>query len=171
MDSQSTDWEVSARLRRGAWLMRAHVVEVKAARLAEIVRATKFDPNQPRVPRGNSDGGQWTDAGGGGGGITGNASSDTLSGAEGGDSFEGPKVPKERPPLARIRNAIVKQLVAFGARAAAEQLAGEPAGLVIAIADAAWVTAEYGPYIVSYFNAPKTLEELQAAVNEFAKRI
>ena len=28
---------------------------------------SKYNPNQPRVPRGNSDGGQWTDGAGGGG--------------------------------------------------------------------------------------------------------
>lgn len=28
----------------------------------------KFNPNQPRVPAGNPDGGQWTDGGGSGGG-------------------------------------------------------------------------------------------------------
>lgn len=31
----------------------------------ELDLCYKYDPNQPRVPAGNSDGGQWTDAGGG----------------------------------------------------------------------------------------------------------
>lgn len=31
---------------------------------------TKFDPNQPRVPAGNPDGGQWTSGGGSGGGTS-----------------------------------------------------------------------------------------------------
>lgn len=31
----------------------------------ELELICKFDPNQPRVPAGNSDGGQWTDSGGG----------------------------------------------------------------------------------------------------------
>lgn len=35
-------------------------------RLALIKLARKYNPAQPRVPAGNSDGGQWTDAGGGG---------------------------------------------------------------------------------------------------------
>lgn len=30
----------------------------------------KFDPNQPHVPAGHSDGGQWTDTGGGGGSVS-----------------------------------------------------------------------------------------------------
>lgn len=33
-------------------------------------RFTKFDPGQPRVPAGNSDGGQWTSGGGGGAELT-----------------------------------------------------------------------------------------------------
>jgi len=39
--------------------------EAKAV-LVTLLR--KFDPNQPRVPAGSADGGQWTDRGGGGGG-------------------------------------------------------------------------------------------------------
>jgi hypothetical protein len=50
-------------LRRDHAALRHALDEVKAALLA---RKAGFDPNQPRVPAGNSDGGQWTDAGGGG---------------------------------------------------------------------------------------------------------
>jgi hypothetical protein len=50
-------------LRRDHAALRRAFEEVKAALLA---RKAGFDPNQPRVPAGNSDGGQWTDAGGGG---------------------------------------------------------------------------------------------------------
>ena len=32
----------------------------------EAEREEKYRPDQPRVPAGNSDGGQWTDGGGGG---------------------------------------------------------------------------------------------------------
>jgi hypothetical protein len=50
-------------------------VEMEKAQLEEELRLllstldNKYDPNQPRVPAGNSDGGQWTDTGGSGGGI------------------------------------------------------------------------------------------------------
>jgi len=40
-------------------------VETKLHALRDAVKA--FDPNQPRVPAGNPDGGQWTDGGGGSG--------------------------------------------------------------------------------------------------------
>lgn len=56
---------------------------LRAARLALWLR---YDPDQPRVPAGSPDGGQWT--GGGGGGITG--APDPLGGSAGdagGDAF------------------------------------------------------------------------------------
>ena len=53
---------VSAHLHRLNWLLRARVVEAKLRELERAVKAG-FDPNQPRVPAGSPDGGQW--AGGG----------------------------------------------------------------------------------------------------------
>jgi hypothetical protein len=58
-------WQVSARLRAIRSLLLAKVVEEKLRNLQRAVKAN-FDPNQPRVPRGNPDGGQWTGTGGGG---------------------------------------------------------------------------------------------------------
>jgi len=55
-----------AQFYRLAWLVRASAVETKLRKLDGAVRA-KFDPNQPRVPAGNRDGGQWTGSAGGGG--------------------------------------------------------------------------------------------------------
>ena len=49
-------WEVSARLKRVVWLAHASNVEAKLQRLAHVVKAN-FNLNQPRVPRGNPDGG------------------------------------------------------------------------------------------------------------------
>lgn len=49
-------------------LRRLRILRVELRRL-RIVRARKqYDPNQPRVPAGNPDGGQWTGQGGRGGG-------------------------------------------------------------------------------------------------------
>jgi hypothetical protein len=59
-------WQVSARLRAIRSLLLAKVVEEKLRKLESAVKAN-FDPNQPRVPRGNPDGGQWSSAGGGSG--------------------------------------------------------------------------------------------------------
>lgn len=42
--------------------------------------AKRFDPNQPRVPAGNSDGGQWTDGGGGRGSSSRSRTGETVVG-------------------------------------------------------------------------------------------
>jgi hypothetical protein len=70
---------VSAQLHRLNWLLRARVVEAKLRELERAVK-TGFDPNQPRVPAGSPDGGQWTGGGGGGGSSAGSptASGSTL---------------------------------------------------------------------------------------------
>ena len=57
--------EPCAKLRRVIWLLRARDIEIKLRHLAEAVAKAKFNPNELRVPAGNPDGGQWTDAGGG----------------------------------------------------------------------------------------------------------
>ncbi|WP_083239113.1 hypothetical protein [Methyloceanibacter superfactus] len=56
----------SRALHRAGWLLHAYVVETKLCALRDAVN--KYDPNQPRVPAGHPDGGQWTDTGGGTGG-------------------------------------------------------------------------------------------------------
>jgi hypothetical protein len=58
-------WTASAQLHRVGWFLTASLVETKLRRLERAVK-TNFDPNQPRVPAGNPDGGEWTDGGGGG---------------------------------------------------------------------------------------------------------
>ena len=57
--------QATARLCRMRAALWAAVVETKLRRLEHVFKAN-IDPNQPRVPAGNSDGGQWTAAGGGG---------------------------------------------------------------------------------------------------------
>ena len=55
-----------------------------------------FDPSQPRVPRGNPEGGEWTDGGGGGGGgsgggsQTGTGAGNQLPGGRGGSRSPSP---------------------------------------------------------------------------------
>jgi hypothetical protein len=63
---------VASHLLRLQWLLAATDMQRKFAR---FVRATKanFNPDQPRVPAGNTDGGQWTSGGGGGGSAKGKA--------------------------------------------------------------------------------------------------
>ena len=55
---------VEAGLLRLKWLAAATRVEI-AMRRHDRALKYGFNPNEPRVPRGNPDGGQWTDGGGG----------------------------------------------------------------------------------------------------------
>ncbi len=48
----------------------ANSIRRATARLNRANLARKFDPNQPRVPAGNADGGQWSDGGGSSGGTS-----------------------------------------------------------------------------------------------------
>lgn len=59
-------WREAVRLRR-------HILSLKAQTrlLRRDLAAKKYNPNQPRVPAGNSDGGQWSSGASGGGGAPG----------------------------------------------------------------------------------------------------
>jgi hypothetical protein len=68
MEAKMLAPDISIKLRRIAWLLRARDVEIKLRHLADAVATAKFNPNEPRVPAGNPDGGQWTTGGVGGNG-------------------------------------------------------------------------------------------------------
>ena len=61
------DLETCAGLLRMRARLRSAALATRLRRLAFCAKAN-FNPNQPRVPAGSPDGGQWTDAGGGSGG-------------------------------------------------------------------------------------------------------
>ena len=116
-----------------------------ALRRHDLALKGGYNPDEPRVPRGNPDGGQWTSDG---------SSSGRPSGAP--PNGDEPKVPKERPPKSRDRTAALKaaarSLVQFG-------------GTVAEIAKInAWIET-YAPQIESYRDPPKSLDELQRAVS------
>ena len=46
----------------------SYSLELSLLKLEALLLKANFDPNQPRVPKGNSDGGNWTDSSGFGGG-------------------------------------------------------------------------------------------------------
>lgn len=54
------DNEISVELARVRWYLAALRFEHAMLRHAVALRRLKYDPNQPRVPAGNADGGQWT---------------------------------------------------------------------------------------------------------------
>lgn len=101
-----------------------------------------FNPDQPRDWHG-----RWTDGGG-------SSSSDGRIRLAGdiptGDS---PEIPKEPPPTTRLRNILIRSLASrFGAYIWAATEAGS------------WIY-DHKAEINSYFDAPKSLQELQEAAN------
>ncbi len=70
---QFTSSELQA-LDRARYDLAALQVEVQLLRL-QLIHKANFNPNQPRMPRGNPDGGQWTRVGVGGNGDAGRAPS------------------------------------------------------------------------------------------------
>jgi hypothetical protein len=60
--------------RRVQAALRAEVDELKAARARQRLEEAKYSPDQPRVPAGNTRGGQWTDRSGGQSTVAGPAS-------------------------------------------------------------------------------------------------
>jgi hypothetical protein len=54
--------DVHSKLIRLRCLLAAATLEIRAELLARALKAN-FNPNQPRVPAGQREGGQWTDAG------------------------------------------------------------------------------------------------------------
>jgi hypothetical protein len=107
-----------------------------------------YNPNQPRVPAGSREGGQWTS----GQGST--AAPIRLAGPL--LVNDTPEIPQERPPTARERNRVARAVARWVARY------GGPIGRVIGYAY--WLYDEY-PYIKAAQDPPKTLGELRQAVS------
>ncbi|MBV9065730.1 MAG: hypothetical protein JOZ84_10325 [Methylobacteriaceae bacterium] len=113
------------------------------------------------MPAGLPEGGQWTSGGGGGGEQQSedDAGSEDTSGSteEGRSASEGdkpPEIPKERPATAKERTRAVKSI------------ARSPIGRVGLILEVASWAKEYAPVIWSYFDSPRSLEELQRNVGD-----
>lgn len=132
------------------WHAAAFSVFLDADRFRTLLAKAGFRPDQPRVPAGNPDGGQWTD--------------DLHRNPEGDEDDillfsvshdRPPQIPRERPPTIRERNRwsviVARTLFAGGI------LAGEVGE---------WVWEHAKDRIIAYQEPPKTLEELRRAVGE-----
>lgn len=110
----------------------------RALQLGSLLRKANFNPNQPRVPAGNPDGGQWI--------LVGNEP----------DEDQPPKFPQERPSTTRIINSI--------ARAIARYLEEHPplAPSTVIAMEVGWLAANVVASIQSYLDGPKSLAELVA---------
>jgi hypothetical protein len=151
---------VESGLLRLKWLAAATRFEL-AMRRHDRALKYNFNPNQPRVPRGNPDGGQWTyvpgwsssDRGDDGGGEQRVPPPKRIRLAGEIPTGDPPEIPKERPPTTRQRNAIVR-------------------GIARRLGPYIWIAVEAGSWIYdhkeeinSYFDPPKSLEELQKAAS------
>jgi hypothetical protein len=164
MNALAASWEAGARCRRLAWLLRANVVEAKHAELVLAFKAG-FNPNQPRVPSGNPDGGQWT-GGGGGSGSSSTSGGGLTQVAQNASSERPPEVPPERPQDVRVRNRAIRRLARFVLMLINEDELGRRIGPILDLLEVgAWVAEEYSDHLQSYIDPPKTLEELQSAVS------
>jgi hypothetical protein len=118
-------------------------------------RAKAYNPDQPRVPAGNPDGGQWTDSGGSGQTVSPPAKPLMRLAGEP-PTNDLPEVPQTRPPRAPERNKIIKSLARWLGRY------GGALGKVIELGH--WLY-EYDSVIKASLDPPKSLQELQDAVS------
>jgi len=164
---------IRSNLLRLKWLVAATRFEVamrRHDRALKLAYKCGFNPDQPRVPAGDPDGGQWTDESNAialpeivvtpAGGDGSNAATEGLDHLVqlAGDipTGDSPEIPKERPSTSSDRTAALK-------------LAAHLLGPTITVAE----LAKYGAWfvsnaaqIISYNDPPKTLEELQKAALE-----
>lgn len=119
---------------------------LRAALLEAVQRKAGFRPDQPRVPAGNSDGGQWVDE---------NGDADLL--LVQGDPNGFPEIPEEPPPSTRERNTIAVRIARF-------LLATNSA--VQADRVSRWVWEHARDRIIAYLDEPRFLDELRRAAGE-----
>ncbi len=169
-----------AAIRRATLAMKAATAEgrfeMAMARLGRLLHERRLErrynpnwPSQPRVPRGNTDGGRWTDGGASGGEeLEPSEFEEPVSDDDAGDDRP-PEVPKERPERARHRNRFVKRVARWLLRAARVGIRVTPIGRALDVYEAGYWIYDHWPYIEAYQDEPRTLDELRAAVAERKK--
>lgn len=125
-----------------------------------------WDPaKHPRRPAGQSDGGEFQPRDGGDGGASPiQPVADHWPRNDPDGPGDPPKIPDKEPESGRAANAIRKAVVRWLVRAAAVATDVIAPEVVLAVQAAAEAATWVWPYTRSYFDKPKTLEELQAAV-------
>jgi hypothetical protein len=141
--------------------------------------AKEFNPDQPRVPAGSPEGGQWTNGEAGGGGwpvfdfgpidpapieLAPLAAAAGIGHNRGPSLDKPPQIPKRDPgdPKSKLQTAkdAAKWLAKFGMRRL--PIVG---GVVVAVEAAQWLRVEL-PSIRSYRDKPTTYDELVAGARE-----
>ena len=162
-DDPEHDWRIVAAIRRAQCAIAAANVELALDRLADVWRKANFNPNQPRVPAGNPDGGQWTSESGEEPGSTILAVGPPGIGHNQGPPLEPPEIPRQRPATAQEVNAFLKAAAQWIAKAGRASVA--VSAFVAAYEALSWLDTDR-PYIEAYQDPPKTLEELHLAVSD-----
>jgi hypothetical protein len=171
MERQIRNYEIS--LGRLSYHAAALHVLLAGRRLQWLLRKANFHPDEPRVPAGNPDGGQWTTIGGGSYRLPSGAHVIRIGGEphvfslrpgmlDEGDDLPGfedfPDIPIVRPHNASDRYSIIRRIPMA-------PFVGKPAGTLPRrleeIGTPTWLR-EYYPHIDAYTQGPKSLSELQA---------
>lgn len=142
------DWQAEIAVSRARWHLAALRVELALLRFKQLNNKAGFNPDQPRVPASNPDGGQWTSEGGA-------ASQNRIQLAGSLPTGDPPEIPNERPSDSQERNAVVKAVARW---------LGRYGGAVGKIVGAAYWLYEYDAEIAASLDPPKSFEELQQAV-------
>jgi hypothetical protein len=159
-------YELSPEAKRDAARLRGQIAGnamlLALYRLEGLLRKANFKPDQPRVPAGSSEGGQWAGEGSGDGSSTVHHPRLLSIGYRPGkEPPKPPRIPVDKPASGTVRNTIIKATVKFLVGAARVGARVDPP-VWAAIEAASWAK----PYIASYFDKPKTLEALQRAASE-----
>ena len=189
LDDVKADWaRVKCEVAYVRTIVAAYILLGTLRRQEQIKRLAaeqlKYSPDQPRVSAGQSGGGQRTSGAGGGGQVLSDATPNNfwqpgsqVVNNDGGDGSKKPgmghnkppsepennpepppKIPEKRPSDPRVRTRIIREVAKYIAKKVAENL-----GPGVRIGG--WLLEAY-PYIKSYGDPPKYLEELQQAASQ-----
>lgn len=135
---------------------------LRGARIQWLLSRKRFDPNQPRVPRGHRFGGRWVAEGdsygpptAGSGGTGGRPRVIPASHEDDGP----PRLPRQPPAGGRQRHSIARTILAYLIRADSR------VRLALLIGQYGWLAYETTRDILAYFDDPKPLEELRDAAS------
>jgi hypothetical protein len=148
-----------------------HLIRQIVRELLRDLHKAGFNPDEPRVPAGSPDGGQWTSEGGNGAVISDATPDNTwkpggqyaannppgIGHNQGPPLEEPPKIPPKPPATPQALNNFIKA-AAYWLATAGKGVAARYLKILQAVY---WVTTLALPYVRAYLSPPKTLTELQ----------
>ncbi|MBL0935282.1 MAG: hypothetical protein IBJ07_11070 [Rhizobiaceae bacterium] len=120
----------------------------KGAAVRHLLELRRFNPDQPRVPRGHRHGGRWV------------AEGDSFEAQVHRVSHDLPELPEERPSSGRQRHQVARLIAQYieGATVALR--------LGVLVARYAWLAESAAADIRAYFDGPKSIETLRSGVRD-----